>query len=136
VDVAAAVRRATDPHAVFAAGLQHNHPIPVLSGRRVIMGYPGWMWSQGTDTRQREHDLREIMAMSPSVYELMARYGVDYVVIGPSEKDKLGADLAAYRRTFRTIVKTDNYDVFDVKAGPDGATSNSTPTSGAQTPPE
>jgi hypothetical protein len=136
VDVAAAVRRATDPHAVFAAGLQHNHPIPVLSGRRVIMGYPGWMWSQGTDTRQREHDLREIMAMSPSVYELMARYGVDYVVIGPNEKDKLGADLAAYRRTFRTIVKTDNYDVFDVKAGPDGATSSSVPTSGSRTPPE
>jgi hypothetical protein len=129
VGLAEAVRRETNPHAIFAAGLQHNHPIPMLAGRRVLMSFPGWMWSQGADTKKREEDLRAILTLSPTARELIAKYGVDYVVIGPNEKDQMGADLDGYRRDFRTILKTDNYDVFD-------ATSNSTATSGSQKPAE
>jgi hypothetical protein len=52
--LAESVRRVTEPHAIFVAGLQHNHPVPMLAGRRVVTSYPGWTWSQGVDTRQRE----------------------------------------------------------------------------------
>jgi hypothetical protein len=133
VGLAETVRRETDPHAIFAAGLQHNHPISVLSGRRVLMSFPGWMWSQGADTKQREHDLRAILTLSPQAKELMDTYRVDYVVIGPNEKEKMGADLEGYRRAFPTIARTDSYDVFDVRAAA-GATSSSKSTSGSRTP--
>jgi hypothetical protein len=136
VGVALAVRQATAPHAIFATGLQHNHPIPMLSGRRVLMSYPGWMWSQGADTAQREQDLRAILALSPVASDLMAKYKVDFVVVGPEEKAKLGADLAGFRRSYPTIVSTEHYDVFDVRSASGGATSSSGSTSGSQTPPE
>jgi hypothetical protein len=135
VGLAETVRRETDPHAIFAAGLQHNHPIPMLSGRRVLMSFPGWMWSQGADTKQREQDLRAILTLSPTAKELIESYRVDYVVIGPNEKEKLGADLEGYRRGFPTIARTDSYDVFDVRAAA-GATSSSKSTSGSGTPPD
>lgn len=134
--VADAVRQSTPPHAIFAAGLQHNHPVPVLSGRRVVMGYPGWMWSQGANTVERERDLRAIMALSPAAPELMTKYGVSYVVIGPYERDKMGADLDGYRRAYRSVLRTDNYDVFDVKGAPAASTSSSTTTSGSRRPGE
>jgi hypothetical protein len=133
--LAETVRRDTDPHAIFAAGLQHNHPIPMLSGRKVLMGFPGWMWSQGADTKQRELDLRAILTLSPTAKDLMARYGVDFVVIGPNEKEEMGADLPGYRRAFPTAATTDNYDVFDVR-GAAGATSSSTTRSGSRKPAE
>jgi len=136
VGLAEAVRGATDPHAIFAAGLQHNHPIPMLSGRRVLMSFPGWMWSQGADTKQRERDLRAILSLSPTAKELMARYHVDFVVIGPNEKDKMGADLPGYRRDFPTIVTTESYDVFDVRSAGGAPTSSSTATSGSRKPAE
>jgi hypothetical protein len=136
VGLADAVRRATDPHAIFAAGLQHNHPIPMLSGRRVVMSFPGWMWSQGADTKQREQDLRAIFALTPQAQELIAKYRVDFVVIGPNEKDKLGANLDGYRRSFPTAVRSVSYDVFDVRTAGSSPTSNSKATSGSRTPVE
>jgi uncharacterized membrane protein len=93
------------------------------------------MWSQGADTKQREQDLRAILTLSPTAKELIEAYRVDYVVIGPNEKEKLGADLEGYRRGFPTIARTDSYDVFDVRAAA-GATSSSKSTSGSGTPPD
>lgn len=132
VGLADEVRRLTKPHAIFAAGLQHNHPVPVLAGRRVLMSYPGWMWTQGADTRKREQDLRRIFALSPEAKALLTEYGVDYVVIGPNEKDAMRADPDAYRRTYRTILKTDNYEVFDVKATASATTSSPSTTPGVR----
>jgi hypothetical protein len=136
VGLALAVRQSTEPHAIFAAGLQHNHPISMLSGRRVLMSFPGWMWSQGADTKKREQDLRAIFALSPAAADLIAKYGVEFVVVGPEEKAKLGADLDGYRRSFPTIATTEHYDVFDVRSASTGSTSNSKATSDSQTPPE
>jgi hypothetical protein len=135
VGLAETVRRVTDPDAIFAAGLQHNHPIPMLSGRRVLMGFPGWMWSQGVDTKQRELDLRAILTLSPTAKDLMARYGVDFVVIGPNEKETMGADLEGYRRTFPAIATSENYEVFDVRDVA-GTTSSSTTRSDSRRPAE
>ncbi len=123
--VAEAVRAATPPHAVFAVGLQHNHPVPVLAGRRVMMSYPGWMWSQGVDSKQRERDLRTILALASGATELMASYGVTHVVIGPNERERCGADLEAYRAHFPSVVRTESYEVFDVRSAPGPSTSNS-----------
>jgi uncharacterized membrane protein len=105
----------------------------MLSGRRIVMGYPGWMWSQGADTVERERDLRAIFALSPQAPALMKKYGVSYVVIGPNERETMGANLDAYRAGYRTVVRTNTYDVFDVTGA---STSSSTATSGSRTPAE
>jgi uncharacterized membrane protein len=99
-----------------------------------MMSYPGWMWSQGADSSQRESDLHAILAFGPGASELIAGYGVTYVVIGPNEREKCGADLAAYRAHYRSVVRTENYEVFDVKTALDPPTSNSKTTSGSRRP--
>jgi len=113
--LADAVRAETSPHAIFAVGLQHNHPIPVMTGRRVLMGYPGWLSAEGVDYAQREHDLRAIYTFDANASHLLSKYSVDYVVIGPFERKKLGANLAAYRGRYPSIIKTANYEIFAVK---------------------
>ena len=114
LDLAGMIRQRTPPHALFAAGLRHNHPVPVLSGRRVLIGYPAWLWSQGIDSAAEERDLRTILALAPGAPELIARYGVDYVVIGPEESEKLGANLAAYASRYPCVIRTASYRVFAV----------------------
>jgi hypothetical protein len=113
--LAAAVRAQTPPRAVFAVGLQHNHPIPLLSGRPVVMSYPGWLWSQGFDSTQRERDLRAIFRHTADAPALLAAYGVDYVVVGPFERERLSADLAAYRERYRRVIGSANYEVFAIR---------------------
>ena len=110
------VRIETSPHALFAVGLQHNHPVPVMTGRRVVMSYPGWLWSHGVDYRARESDLRAILSLEPESQKLMSEYGVDYVVVGPYERDRLGADPAKFRERYPSVIGTENYEIFAVSA--------------------
>lgn len=115
VDLAERIRASTAPRSVFAAGLAHNNPVSVLAGRRVILGYPGWMWSQGMDAKAREGDLRKIFALDTGAPAILDRYAVDYVAVGPKERKELGADLDVWRARFPAVVRTENWEVFDVR---------------------
>ncbi|MDP9364200.1 MAG: hypothetical protein M3Q10_08240, partial [Chloroflexota bacterium] len=115
-----AVREQTPPHALFAIGLEHGNPVPMLAGRRVFMSYPFFLWTWGIDYAQRERELRNIFALAPDAPRLLREHGIDYVVIGPAERRELGADLAAYRERYPTVIRTANYAVFDVGGEPDG----------------
>jgi hypothetical protein len=115
--VAQWARENTPPHAVFAAGLRHNHPISLLSGRRIVMGFPGWLWSQGIPYGERESDLRAIFTLTSEAPPLLERYDVSYIVIGPDERQRFPVDTAAYRARFRSLLSTDQYQVFAVPLG-------------------
>jgi len=87
VEAAAWARSETDPKAIFLAAPDHNEPIPSLAGRRVVIGYPGWVWSYGlTDWGQKEADVAVMLRGDPRTPELIKQYHVAYVVIGPHER--------------------------------------------------
>src|SRR5712691_191782 len=44
----------------FAAYPLYNHPL-LLQGRKVVMGYPGHLWTQGFDYAGTENQLRQLM---------------------------------------------------------------------------
>ena len=87
MEAAAWARSETDPKAIFLAAPDHNEPIPSLAGRRVVIGYPGWVWSYGlTDWGQKEADVAVMLRGDPRTPELIKQYHVAYVVIGPHER--------------------------------------------------
>jgi hypothetical protein len=114
--LAAAVRAEIPRDSCFAVGLQHNHPIPVLTGRRVLMSYPAWHWSQGIDYARRERDLRSMFALTTEARGLFEQYGVDYVAIGPREREELAANVDAYRASYPRVLRTTLYEVFAVRS--------------------
>jgi hypothetical protein len=117
LELARMIRERTPRGSLFAAGLRHNHPVTMLTGRRVLLGYPAWLWSQGMDVSREERDVRAILAYAPEAPALMARYGVDYVVIGPEEFRKLGANPGAYASRYPCVIRTRSYCVFAVRRG-------------------
>src|ERR1051326_1550181 len=48
-----------------------------LTGRRSVLGYPGWAWSRGLDYTQREKDIKEIYAGGPNARKLLLAYRVN-----------------------------------------------------------
>src|SRR5712691_6438150 len=93
LQVADWVRQNTAADAVFAVADEHNSPIPTLAGRRVMSGYPGWLWTYGLrDYAQKQSDEAAILRGDQNTADLVDRYGVNYVLIGPQE-------LAPARRT-------------------------------------
>jgi uncharacterized membrane protein len=61
-----------------------NSPV-FLTGRRSLLGYPGWMWSRGLSYAERGADVQRIYSGAPEADALLRHYGVDYVLIGPAE---------------------------------------------------
>lgn len=115
--VAQWVRTHTRPTAVFAVADEHNSPIPTLAGRRELVGYPGWLWTYGlADYVQKEADDKKILDGDSSAMELVRKYGIDYVMIGPQEIPRGGS--RAFWDEHGTLVYDDGqYAVYRVGDG-------------------
>lgn len=84
VAFAESIKEKTPPTATILHAPIHNTPV-FLTGRKSIMGYPGHIWTHGLEYGPREQEIKQIYAGSTNAAALLAKYGVDYVVIGPHE---------------------------------------------------
>ncbi len=85
-DTAAYVAATAAPDAVFLTSQDANNPISGLTGRRIVEGYPGWLWSYGLDYLPRDHDVQMMLKGESETPRLLAKYHVDYVVVGARER--------------------------------------------------
>jgi hypothetical protein len=94
---------------------EHNSPIPTLAGRRELVGYPGWLWTYGlADYVQKTDDDTKILQGNPAALDLVRKYGIDYVMIGPQEIPRGGN--RAYWEQHGTVVYDDGeYAVYRVR---------------------
>jgi len=112
LQVAEWVRVHTSPTAVFAVADEHNSPIPTLAGRRVLIGYPGWLWTYGMpDYAAKGADLKRILTGDPLAPDLVRKYRVDYVMIGPQEIPH-GASRAFWDEHGKLVYDKDGYAVY------------------------
>jgi hypothetical protein len=72
------------PRALVLHAPIYNSPV-FLTGRRSLLGYPGWMWSRGLDYSQRNNVIQSIYSGKPNAVALLQQYGVDYLLVGPEE---------------------------------------------------
>jgi uncharacterized membrane protein len=79
------------PRAVILHAPSRNHPV-FLTGRRSLVGNPLHVGSHGFDYKGRERDVRQIYAGGPDAVWLLARYGIEYAVVGPEERERLTVD--------------------------------------------
>jgi len=116
LQLAAWVRGNTPPDAVFAVADDHNSPIPTLSGRRILVGYPGWLFTYGlSDYIQKGDDLRLIMQGDPSTPELIRKYHISYVLIGPQEESpSINANLAYWAQHATLVYNDGEYRLYRV----------------------
>jgi hypothetical protein len=68
----------TPKDAIFLTANRHNHPVSSLAGRRIVLGYPGWLWTHGIDYAQTERDTRAMFAGNQTLIE---QYKVKYAVV-------------------------------------------------------
>jgi hypothetical protein len=115
--LAVAVRERTPAHAIFATGDEPNNPVADLAGRSVVMSYRGWLWTYGIDYSQREQDLAHVFAGDSQALQLLHRYHVSYVVIGPDELQTWHANLDYFQTNFPLLLRTANYQIYRVPSG-------------------
>ncbi len=106
------IREQTPPTAVILTTPTYNTPV-FLTGRRVFMGYGGWLWSSGLQYTEREQDLRAIYAGEPDAETLLQRSGISYIVLGPQERREVSPNEAFLAR-FPVVAEAGEYRLLEV----------------------
>lgn len=88
IAIANEISRTVPPRAIVLHAPTYNSPV-FLTGRRSLLGYPGWTWSRGLNDAQRQDDIKRMYAGAPDADDLLRRYGVMYVLVGPDEMSSL-----------------------------------------------
>jgi hypothetical protein len=99
VDAVSAAARPLPIEARFAAWPTYNHPL-LLSGRKVVMGYPGHLWTQGFDDYGKTNDmLTKLMQGAPGWRDLARDLQVRYIFWGREEKANYPASSRPWEKT-------------------------------------
>lgn len=116
LDAAAWVREHTPPQAVFLVAPEITQPITSFGARRVVSGYTGWVWDLGVaDWAQRSTDIGIALRGEAGTDEVLARYGVDFVVIGRDERGpNWRANEAYWAERGRLVYAAGEYLVYQV----------------------
>jgi uncharacterized membrane protein len=81
----------------------------------VLLGYRGWLRAWGIDYGDVERDVRSMLAAQPGTPDLMLKYGVDFVVVGPTERTDYGADEAYWLAHHELVLESGPYKVFAIE---------------------
>jgi hypothetical protein len=86
IQFAELIKNETPPQSVIIHAPVHNHPV-FLTGRRSLMGYPGHVWTHGLEFSTRESEIKRVYMGSIDAPNILRKYGVDYIVVDPLEKN-------------------------------------------------
>jgi hypothetical protein len=115
ISMARLISQIAAPQAVVLHAPVYNSPV-FLTGRRSLLGYPGWIWSRGMDYSQREMDIRNMYSGSTDVGALLKQYNVGYVLLGPQEVRSLAVSTEFWNR-YPLMAHIGDYRLYKVEQG-------------------
>lgn len=101
--------------AVFATATDHNHFVMMWAARPILLGYTAWAYNFGFEYHQREVDLKSMYEGGPNVFDLLQKYEVDYLVIGPSERANYQVHQAFFDENFPLAFSTPQYRIYQIR---------------------
>ena len=109
------IRAKTDPLAIFLTDTSHNHFVMVWGNRPILMGYTAWVLNFGFLYQQREKDIYTMYQGGLLADDLLKKYKVSYVVIGPGEIYNMHANENYFSSKFPIAFQNQSYRIYDVR---------------------
>jgi hypothetical protein len=113
IRIAEQIKQKTPPHALFLNAPTYNTAI-ALTGRESVMRYPGHLSSHGIDYRGREADVKTIYQGGPAADQLLAKYGIDYVLVSQEEIGSMNVN-SNYFSKFPVVAESGSAWVYKVR---------------------
>jgi len=113
IRIADQIKQKTPPHALFLNAPTYNTAI-ALTGRESVMRYPGHLSSHGIDYRGREADVKTIYQGGPAADQLLAKYGIDYVLVSQEEIGSMNVN-SNYFSKFPVVAESGSAWVYKVR---------------------
>jgi|GEM_PF-743569 len=114
-DLAKTIQEKTNSSQIFLTADNHNHLVPMLAGRKVILGYRGWLWTHGINYQQIEKDVQSMFAGEPNTIDLLQKYNIDYVFIGQPEMNNYIVNTSFYNKNFEKTISNPAGNVYKIE---------------------
>ena len=111
---AAQVQQVVPAGATILTSQQHNNPVSMLSGRPIFVGYPGWLWTYGINSEQALEETKNMFAGGSGALELLRRYDIQYVEVGPEERQQYIIDEAFFSQ-FPVVASADQGVLYHIR---------------------
>jgi hypothetical protein len=99
----------------FAAYPIYNHPL-LLQGRKVVLGYPGHLWTQGFDDyAETQSELRKLMEGAGDWRETARRLQVRYIFWGREEKINYPMSRRPWEKTIAPVASGSWGAIYDLE---------------------
>jgi len=106
--------RSFPPEAVFAIYPTYNHPL-LVNGHRVVMGFPGHLWSHGLNYRSVESKLQSLMESDTGWQTIAKELGADYLFWGPLEQANYPDSDKEWEGTCKVVAQGPWGRIFDLR---------------------
>lgn len=101
---------------VLVYGATNTSAVALTTGVAAVSGYPGWTWDLGLpDWYTRQQDSTEILTGGPGADGLVRHYGVDWVAIGPYERNELAASDGYWEQHGELAAQAGEYRLYRVR---------------------
>jgi len=118
VDAVAAAVHSMPLEARFASWPTYNHPL-LLNGRKVVMGYPGHLWTQGFDDYGKTNELLARLMQGTNDWRDLARtLHVRYIYWGREEKTNYQTSTKPWEKTAALVASGTWGAIYDLDQGP------------------
>jgi hypothetical protein len=101
----------------FAAYPLYNHPL-LLQGRKVVMGYPGHLWTQGFDYAGTENQLRQLMEGAGNWRETARDLRARYLFWGREEQSNYPTSKRPWEKAAWLVASGDWGAIYDLERPP------------------
>ncbi len=101
----------------FAAYPLYNHPL-LLQGRKVVMGYPGHLWTQGFDYAGTENQLRQLMEGAGNWRETARDLRARYLFWGREEQSNYPTSKRPWEKAAWLVASGDWGAIYDLERLP------------------
>ncbi len=109
------IRSKTGPLDKFLTAPQHNHFIMMWGLRPILLGYTAWAWNFGFLYQDRYDAMVQIYLGSYQTENLLKKYNISYVAIGPAERYDLNANEQYFYQRFPVAFSNSNYTIYDTR---------------------
>ena len=101
VEAAEFVEQNTPEHATFLTDYSwHINFVSSLAGRDIVCGPDTWLYYHGFSTGDRHADIRAFYADPNGNLNVLEKYGVDYILVGPNERSRMTVNESALNALF------------------------------------
>jgi hypothetical protein len=99
----------------FATYPTFNHPL-LLQGRKVVLGYPGHLWTEGFDYTDANNRLIALMNGAPNWRDAAKALGVRYIFWGQDEKTNYQSSSRPWEATAFLVASGDWGAIYDLNS--------------------